>query len=459
MRQRAAIPVQRALHVRPGTDILENAIIAVDQPEVEPVGMSVTSPRVPVVQCDVHAPIIATHHPEALSLEEGRARRRDGRLGNDGTCEEQRFPSEIGPAEGRARDVALGLGRRTPTCAVPRWGVGVELRQAACQFRGTRRPRQTQLQRLGDAPLPQRRPVLRITPGREGVVRQRGQQGRHKASIEPAEEFLPHGMPRAFRKHNEIPEPPVREKVVVLALVPGAVGEQRGAKALVEATGPRQRAVHQFAPVEQESGRRQGRAVPHLAVAESFVEFPDQPTRRVENLTPHRAAQRCAATVFEEPHGDRQLQRPDRFEVGAEEHPGRSEDVILVRVCQVPVDEAEEDGLGHASVASRPGQARQHAGMNGAFGEPELVAHDPPAVMGFVIEDRPASGAAVAPRTARIEFEEGAVPLTPSALPGHSRLVGRNEDGLVRQQPVQVRRQRVSQRRQRTRGDGRALLH
>src|SRR4051812_28829044 len=82
------------------------------------------------------------------------------------------------------------------------------------------------------------------------------------------------------------------------------------------------------------------------------------------------------------------------------------------------------------------------------LGKPELVPHDPPAVMRVVVENGPASRAAVGVRRPRVELEHRSVLLASSPTTRHARLLRRNEQ-FPSHQRFEILRQRLRECMQR----------
>jgi hypothetical protein len=87
-------------------------------------------------------------------------------------------------------------------------------------------------------------------------------------------------------------------------------------------------------------------------------------------------------------------------------------------------------------------EAPERTRVHRALGEPELVAHDPPAVVIVALVNGSTDRTAMRTWAGWVELEECAVAGTATAVARHARFFGRHENVLVRQQPVQVSGQR-----------------
>src|SRR6185437_1674311 len=86
--------------------------------------------------------------------------------------------------------------------------------------------RESQLARLGEAPLAERDAVLGVAARREGEVGQRGEQWGGKGRLEPLPERGRDFRAEPLAHDDSVPQPAMREEVIVLTFVPGAIGQQ-----------------------------------------------------------------------------------------------------------------------------------------------------------------------------------------------------------------------------------------
>ena len=191
MRERAAIPVQRRVDVRAGADVVEPAIVAMHEHEVQAIGMTVPCPGVAVVERRVQRAVVAPQNRESLlrraaptpattSASGGSARHR----------EQERTPTEIRcdraplPACCARPRPSTASGR----CRGARRVSVVQRRERAGQPIVVRLPDESELGQLGEAPLPQRHAVLRVATRRKREIRQRGDERRGERLVEPRDE-------------------------------------------------------------------------------------------------------------------------------------------------------------------------------------------------------------------------------------------------------------------------------
>ena len=250
VRERAPVPVERAVHVRAGARVDEVG----RELDVEPVGVAVAAARQAVVERRVPLRVRPAQNSEPLLAQEHRPEPAVRVLGADlgggelGAREQERLP-----AEARARQVgrglvALRLARGTPAAGVagvavravvePAEPAGEEVGSAAGVGPVVRRPGDAQLQPLRPAPLAERHPELRVAPRRQHVPRHGDEEGRREPPVEAGEERRVEGEARVLRHHDAVPQAAVGELVVVLALVPGAVREQPVAQQGGDAVAP-----------------------------------------------------------------------------------------------------------------------------------------------------------------------------------------------------------------------------
>ena len=252
----------------------------------------------------------------------------------------------------RARPVSLA--RRRPSYSVA---------SAPAEPRVVRPPSESQLGQLREPPLAERHPYCESR--RDGNVKsgKRGQERRRERLVESRDERASEGRtPAASASRHAVPEPAVREQVVVLALVPGAVDRAgRSSGAHTRPDGP-SNAPAARARAEQARRREQRGVVPHLAIRQAFVVAGDQLRARRDHPLANRRAERRRATTRGSPVSSRSSatmscssQIDSRYVL--KNDPRRPEHVVLVRVLR---DTARRTARGRPA-RSRDGARRRAA--------------------------------------------------------------------------------------------------
>src|SRR5678815_605457 len=95
MRERTAVPVKRALYVRPRADILEYPLVARHEPQVQSIRMTMAATGVAIVEGGVYAAPFTPHDGKALAIHQCR-RWRSGLGGRDLRQRvQQRLPAKV----------------------------------------------------------------------------------------------------------------------------------------------------------------------------------------------------------------------------------------------------------------------------------------------------------------------------------------------------------------------------
>jgi hypothetical protein len=138
---------------------------------------------------------------------------------------------------------------------------------------------------------------------------------------------------------------------------------------------------------------------------------------------------------------------PDRLEVGREEQPARTQDVVAVGIVEVRRGVTGEDVAGAARGGGVPRQARERPECGGLLGEPQVAEAGPGAVVPLAGEHAAAPRAAVRGRAPGIELERGAVVGADAAVGRQQRLVAGSHE-WPREQRRRALRQPESERRE-----------
>src|SRR6185312_1851377 len=139
-----------------------------------------------------------------------------------------------------------------------------------------------------------------------------------------------------------------------------------------------------------------------------------------------RAKRAGRADRFEQIEGDRELQHPDRLEVGGEKRTRWPEHVVAVRIREVTLAVFLEHLPRERRERRIDAERGQRRRVYGALGQPELVPRDPPPVVALAAPDGAINRAAVRVRVERIEGKRSAVFGTAAAIAGKERFIGRN---------------------------------
>ena len=203
----------------------------------------------------------------------------------------------------------------------------------------------------------------------------------------------------------------------------------------------------------QECRGEEGGVIPHLAVRQAFVVLRDERGCRLDYTCADLAAGCRLTGCVQKVRCDAQLQQPDGLEIRAEENPRRPEHVVAVRIVRVALGIAMRDVACEPGVRRVPSEEVQQRGMHRAFGQPELIRVDPPAVMQIAAKDAVARRATVVVRRVRIEHELNAVVLAPSAGSRKQRLGGRYVQ-VALEERSKIQAEGVGERRERSRRRG-----
>ena len=248
-----------------------------------------------------------------------------------------------------------------------------------------------------------------------------------------------------------IPESAVRELVIVLPLVPGAVVEQPVLQVGEQAGRTEDDRLHGVIVPEHQVAGQQRRVVPHLTVRTSLVELGDQGDAGFDELLPDLAALRVVAGRLQQVEGHTELQQPDRFEVGAEERTRGPEHVVPVRVLEIGVGVLAQHVGGEFGVPGVAPHREQRRRVHGTFRQPEMVRVQPPAVVQLAVVHLPAARAPVLVRRPGIEAQRCAVAFADASRAREQRLLPRNRDRRG-EDAVEIGGQRIGERRERTAG-------
>ena len=118
VRERAAVPRQRGVHVRTCARIVEPATRPINDGEIETVRVPMSTAGMPVVERHVNRALVAAQHAEALRRKEVGSQRLCDERGKRRQGAEQRAPREIGPTEATRGEIPLDIGRRRSAAGV-----------------------------------------------------------------------------------------------------------------------------------------------------------------------------------------------------------------------------------------------------------------------------------------------------------------------------------------------------
>ena len=278
---------------------------------------------------------------------------------------------------------------------------------------------------FGGAPLPNAAGVLRVSPGREGLVGEQAGERGHEPSRVAGVEVGGEGLVQGPHELDAVPQTAVREEMVVLPLVPRAVVVEPVPDVPAQPTVTIQPPAHLALASQQAPGGREGDFVPHLSVRSALVISLNE--RRAGGEDAFAQGRRIggrpvARYRFEQRHRMAQIEQPDGLEVRAEERSRRAEHVVGVGPLVVSLGVRVEDARGKCAVPRLPTQRVQGRRMDGPLGRPELRAHGPPLVVRDVVIRPPAAETPVRVRLPRVEFEQRAVLRTTAAKPREPRL-------------------------------------
>src|SRR5262249_28268756 len=96
-------------------------------------------------------------------------------------------------------------------------------------------PSEAELSVFGDAPLPKRDRVLRVTTRRHREVGKRRRKRRRKAKLKALDETRRQIEAGLLCHRHSVPQPAMREEMIILSFVPRAVGEQAARKVMRDA--------------------------------------------------------------------------------------------------------------------------------------------------------------------------------------------------------------------------------
>jgi hypothetical protein len=288
------------------------------------------------------------------------------------------------------------------------------------------RSREPELAQLGESNLPERDRVLRVASRDERMIGQRRQERRREALLKARDELRRQRDPEALGDRHTVPEAAMREEVVVLPLVPRAVGEQGAREMRHESSAAGRQLIDGVPPAEHDLRRHERGVVPGLAVRDPLVVDGDQGGARLDEAIAHDVADRLVSRSLEEVEGDTELEQPDRLDIRAEEDASRAEDVVAIRILEVPLGVAGEDRPRQLRVSLVAAEAVQQGGVDGALGEPEVIPVKPEAVVQLAAIDAATRAAAVFVGLERVEVEQSAVDSTASALARQHGLLARD---------------------------------
>jgi hypothetical protein len=229
----------------------------------------------------------------------------------------------------------------------------------------------------------------------------------------------------------------MREEMIVLSLVPRAVGEQSLREQRLESRRPIQCTFHQRAVGEQRTGGEHGRIVPHLTVGQPFVVRGDQLYARLDDAVAHAltTCARARRAGFQEAHREHELEQPDGLEIGAEERARRPEHVVPIRVGEIPVGVTIEQAPRRIAALRIVEDDAEHRGVQHSLSEPELIPVGPEAVVQLAGLLRAAVRADV-PGVDRIEAQVRAVARAAAARAREQRLLARDLDRAGSRRPA-----------------------
>ena len=148
--------------------------------------------------------------------------------------------------------------------------------------------------------------------------------------------------------------------------------------------------------------------MPDLPIAPPFVEAGDQ-RRAGFNHAIDRVRmlrQRPTGGGDSKIERGREVQQPDRLEIGAEKRTRWAERVVAVRPAEVARGVGGEDIIGARGSARVVQQKRESRGTCAVLRSPEMAVHQPPFMVHLIGVHRSACRARVRVRTARIEDQK-----------------------------------------------------
>ena len=226
-----------------------------------------------------------------------------------------------------------------------------------------------------------------------------------------------------------VPEPAMCEQVIVLALVPRAVGEHRRGQVSVQSAGAINRAVQQVVITGEATGSHQRGIVPHLPIGHPFVERRNERDTRLNDAIAHAPAE-CGddwrwRTGLEEVQCDDELQQPDRFQVRAEERARRSEYIVDVGIPKILLGKCIKECDGQRAALGVVGQYANERRVHHALGEPQLVPVHAKAIVCRTFRLATTLGTEV-PRVEWVEGQEGAIDRAAASFPAQHCLLARH---------------------------------
>ena len=197
-----------------------------------------------------------------------------------------------------------------------------------------------------EAPLTNRDRELRVASRRQRVVRKHPEKRRDEACGVAVDEGWRQRQLCGGEQLHAIPQTTVREEVIVLPLIPRAVGQQPLLEQCAEPVIGVEPTCERTLVVEYPEGRQYGHFIPHLPVGCALVVRGDERgTGCDQSVAQSRTDTICSrrARGVEQVEGMAEIEQPDRLEVRAKERASRAEDVVAIGPVLVAIGELAED--------------------------------------------------------------------------------------------------------------------
>ena len=227
VRKRAAIPVQRRIYIRSRSEIVEPPRFSLREQHIEAIGMSVAAPGLSPIECNIDVPAVAPKNADPLTREVRRSWHRTLELRQQWAA----HAAAIATRDRRVSDVSGG--RFLSTSAVdPLLFVSPRGTPAAysCASALASRSSSTRARPSSQSSANHgwRSEIAYCESFRDGKVKSGNAvaKGAANPSSNRAFNFESISISGSFREHHAIPKPAVRKQVIVLPLIPGAVGQQ-----------------------------------------------------------------------------------------------------------------------------------------------------------------------------------------------------------------------------------------